>query len=353
MACYFSDFEVLLFVLVATFFCTAVPASGVGQCSQQSQTLYGAANRALENCDYMKQTVPSQTICGKECMMDKNCRSINFNKLDKLCTLNNSSRLQYPERLLEKQGNVYFDKDKNTHQFSMSDDNSPALSQNTSASVKKSTAPAGSCKQLLEAGNHNSGVYTIHPARISPGLEVYCDMETDRGGWIVFQRRQNGSENFHRTWSEYRSGFGDLSGEFWLGNNLVSLILNRSSQYKWDLRVDILAWDGVEAWAKYKDFKISSEENLFSLHYAYYDNNSTAGDALFLHKDEHFTTYEVSWEGTALVAHFKGAWWIRNGLMSNLNSEYYPYPGEMGLKWNTFRGKYYSFRSCSMKIREM
>lgn len=35
-------------------------------------------------------------------------------------------------------------------------------------------------------------------------LQVYCDMETERGGWTVIQLRANGSVNFQRNWKEYR-----------------------------------------------------------------------------------------------------------------------------------------------------
>ena len=54
--------------------------------------------------------------------------------------------------------------------------------------------------------------------------KVYCDTLTDGGGWLVVQRRIDGSENFDRDWTEYEEGFGtlpvddnDTSGEFWLG----------------------------------------------------------------------------------------------------------------------------------------
>ena len=72
------------------------------------------------------------------------------------------------------------------------------------------------CAELYKAGKRISGVYTINPDNVG-AFDVYCDQKTAGGGWTVFQKRLDGSVDFYRGWEDYKRGFGNLNGEFWLG----------------------------------------------------------------------------------------------------------------------------------------
>ncbi|XP_077096080.1 angiopoietin-4 isoform X2 [Siphateles boraxobius] len=98
------------------------------------------------------------------------------------------------------------------------------------------------CASLYYNGVHRSGIFTVVPSLGSTPVDVYCDMETQGGGWTMFQRRQDGKVNFNRKWTEYRDGFGDLRAEFWLGNDHIHDI---SSQGEYSLRIELEDWNGL------------------------------------------------------------------------------------------------------------
>ena len=91
-----------------------------------------------------------------------------------------------------------------------------------------------------------SGVHYIWPnlSSIQTPVRTLCDMETDGGGWTVFQRRDNIQPrlNFFLESTHYKLGFGDPVGEFWLGlNSLWQLTSVQDRQY--ELRIDLEAFD--------------------------------------------------------------------------------------------------------------
>jgi hypothetical protein len=104
-------------------------------------------------------------------------------------------------------------------------------------------------------------VYTIDPDGFGT-FKVWCDMQNGRG-WKVFQRRQEGSVYFYRGWSDYKVGFGNLTGEFWLGLDKIHRLTTSTTQKF--LRVDMWDFDGTHAYAKYNNFSVASESDSYKL----------------------------------------------------------------------------------------
>ena len=96
-------------------------------------------------------------------------------------------------------------------------------------------------------------------------------MDTTPGrAWTVFQRRVDGSVDFYRNWNDYKNGFGNLSGEFWLGLDKIHR-LSASGQNV--LRVDLETFENNTAYAVYKSFSVGDESKAYILNFANYSGN--------------------------------------------------------------------------------
>ena len=123
-------------------------------------------------------------------------------------------------------------------------------------------------------GFTSDGVYHVIPDG-GKAIKVLCDMTTEGGGWTVFQRRLDGSVDFQLDWEFYKNGFGDLSGEFWLGNdNLHRLTTNADVT----LRIDLEDFDGNITYAEYSTFKVADEVDKYRILLG--GCNGTAGDSM-------------------------------------------------------------------------
>ncbi|XP_062609839.1 angiopoietin-2-like [Saccostrea cucullata] len=118
------------------------------------------------------------------------------------------------------------------------------LNQSLSEALSMS---CGSCWEILRkypSYKGRNGVYRIFVG--SKVKSVYCDMSTDGGGWTAIQRRQDGSTDFYRTWSEYKQGFGDPSKNYWIGNDAMYELTKNNDQ---ELRVELQRFNGDKAYA--------------------------------------------------------------------------------------------------------
>jgi len=173
-------------------------------------------------------------------------------------------------------------------------------------------------------------------------------MHTEGGGWHVFQRRQDGSVDFYRGWNDYKTGFGQLTAEFWLGNDKI----HRLTASRWSsLRVELEDWKGVKVYAKYGKFNIGDEQAQYRLEVGSY--SGTAGDSLARHNNMAFSTKDRDNDkySSSCAVIFTGTWWYHACHNSNLNGQYLGDKSDnRGARWSSFRGSL-SLKSTEMKLR--
>eukprot|EP00058_Branchiostoma_floridae_P016453 XP_002601941.1 hypothetical protein BRAFLDRAFT_86425 [Branchiostoma floridae] len=212
------------------------------------------------------------------------------------------------------------------------------------------------CAGHLAAGRTESGVYVVGPA--SSRVEAYCDMDTAGGGWTVIQRREDGSVLFDRTWEEYKRGFGNKSWEHWLGNENIHRLTNQKT---YRLRIDMEDWEQNRRFVEYNTFRVSDEASGYRLHISGYTGN--VRDSLTYHNGQQFSTRDQDNDGLSGLhcaqRYGQGGWWYLACLRSGLNGQYLgncddswrSCPNSQGVVWYDWRGRWYSLKAVSMKIK--
>ncbi|XP_044251088.2 ficolin-1-like isoform X1 [Drosophila takahashii] len=93
-------------------------------------------------------------------------------------------------------------------------------------------------------------------------FKVVCDQRDFGGGWTVFYRRIDGSEDFNRNWTEYKNGFGHLNNDFFLGFDKLHAITYSEAQ---ELMVLLEDSNTGTYRIRYNHFKIGPEQSNYTL----------------------------------------------------------------------------------------
>ncbi|XP_072233936.1 microfibril-associated glycoprotein 4-like [Leuresthes tenuis] len=247
-----------------------------------------------------------------------------------------------------------------------------SFSEQTVVNIKHISQTTTDCTQIkTRSPQAPSGVYIIQPVGASSPFPVYCEMRPD-GGWTVFQRRSGGEVSFNRKWEAYKSGFGDLSEDHWLGlENVFSLTKDYSM--KWTMRVDLWDYEGGTAFAEYKDFSLGNEKTAYTLSVGTYSGN--AGDAIrgaYPGIDQNgygFSTIDRDNDGCSpcifgdiavgqCTFSEGGGWWYSKCGSASLNGDWHPSGDNIGfasgIHWLTWKPPApYSAKASRMMLKSM
>ncbi|CAH2103173.1 unnamed protein product [Euphydryas editha] len=210
------------------------------------------------------------------------------------------------------------------------------------------------CQEIQAQGFNVTGIYKIKPDDIEP-FYVLCDLSAAGGGWTVIQNRFDGSQDFYKSWTEYKHGFGNLAGEFWLGLEKTYYLTN---QKLYELRVEMEAQHGQEASATFSVFTLGPEYEGYRIS-TLGTFRGNAGDSLSYHAGQKFSTYDFDndeWKEGSCATEHGGAWWYKECDKSNLNGKYSLLANEnneQSIYWVSFNGPTSPLYKTRMMIRPL
>lgn len=202
-----------------------------------------------------------------------------------------------------------------------------------------------------------SGVYHLALYGSGQRFTAYCEMGQFDGGWTVFQKRQDGSVDFNRSWTEYRNGFGDASGEYWLGlETLHELTFGKPHE----LMVILENFNGSTSFRRYDGFFVRNETQMYQVFFNG-TNSGNASESLNIFNGEKFATYDAPGGSfTNCAKGYAGGFWFSHCASpvsrSSLNGVYGPRTTFRinGIWWyRSFRGYVYdALKGAQMMIRQ-
>lgn len=171
----------------------------------------------------------------------------------------------------------------------------------------------------------------------------------------MIQNRLDGSVYFEREWAEYKSGFGNLKGEFWLGLDKIHEI---TYSKKYELVILLTDWSDTVKYAKYGEFRMAGEAELYAIKKLGTFSGDTT-DAMMMIQGTKFSTVDKNNEammGTCVTTR-RGGWWYIDMTCgdSNLNG-LYQNGGTGGVDlevnfWTPIQGTNYGLKATRMMIR--
>ncbi|EDX03945.1 techylectin-5B [Drosophila simulans] len=197
------------------------------------------------------------------------------------------------------------------------------------------------------------GIYTVQVLGLEP-FQVSCDTEIAGTGWTVMARRTSNKLNFFRSWAEYKNGFGQLDGDFFIGLDKLHAITKSQPH---ELYIHLEDFEGQTRYAHYDEFFVESENKFYAMT-KLGGFTGDAGDSMMHNRNQNFSTFDRDNDGwhKNCAEEYVGAWWHVNCTYSNLFGIYVKgdegqYFQWKGIVWHSWRNESYSYKVMQMMVR--
>ena len=175
-------------------------------------------------------------------------------------------------------------------------------------------------------------------------VDVYCDMDTTDGGWMVIQRnKKDGVHTFKKTWRDFEEGFGDLNGDkMWYGLKALNCFTETG---QWELRIDFQFENKTWSHVHYKQFKVGSSSDEYPLTIEGFTGIPPTDPFVTssLNNMKFTTSDNDNDQNSGNCAVSRGGWWHNN--CNHINPNYQP-------PYVHLNSKTYHPLSVEMKMRQ-
>ncbi|KAI0234249.1 Angiopoietin-1 [Lamellibrachia satsuma] len=168
--------------------------------------------------------------------------------------------------------------------------------------------PLSSKASVVQLRHLTSGGVNHTVALLEPAAAPFCVFCTLDRSMIVQRRVAPFRLGFNRTWHEYKTGFGNPTGEFWVGLENIHSIVSHPSQYALSLQVRMRS--GARHYSEVDNFRILDESQQYKI--ASVGSYTVKGSRKFVYLGTTFATRDVD-QKYHCGARFNGFWhWVWN-----------------------------------------
>ena len=276
--------------------------------------------------------------CFSKCHKISECKSAVFFNQTKRCHLKSISRLNVTSLIKLSPDAQYFEKRGCETKFE------------SKIKFIALVNSATDCKDISEQGWTADGIYGIEiPGEQSTYRPIHCRMSLLGGGWTVIQRRVDGVTSFQQNWKTYKEGFGDLSEDFWYGNEAIHQLTKPGTDNK--ILFELKAANGTTYFPYYDRFNIENEMDKYRLRLGKYElkhgpklPSYSLADGIDIkkHNNKKFSTYDEDNDTDAGSSCSKklhnAGWWFYECSKACLNCKFGE-DGDLCLEWEQITGR--------------